>query len=321
MKSSRDRRQDIKQRLEDAPDNWGRWGSDDQVGVLNVLTAELVLRSVGAIRSGKVFALQAPIGSPGGDFVHVSRMQPQRFTIVDKASYDAGHAFYPGGFEFAEDALLVNMHGATHMDALGHAWCGDELYNGVSATYSIAGNRWASIQAIAERGIVSRGVLLDVARHRGRECLDPGETVTHDELIGVAEHQGVTIKTGDTLVLRTGCQGAFSRGEKPGYFEDFNEPGLVYSTDLVSWFRENDITGLVTDTIANEVTIDPDTGALGTLHVALLRNLGVPFVEAAQLDELAADCAVDGQYDFLYVAAPMNVVRGSGAPVNPVVVK
>jgi kynurenine formamidase len=82
-----------------------------------------------------------------------------------------------------------------------------------------------------------------------------------------------------------------------------------------------EIPNLVTDTIANEVTIDPDSGAALPLHVALMSNLGVTFTEIAHLDPLAEDCAKDGQWSFLYVAAPLKVVNGSGAPVNPVVIK
>jgi kynurenine formamidase len=77
----------------------------------------------------------------------------------------------------------------------------------------------------------------------------------------------------------------------------------------------------VTDTIGNEATRDPVSGVDIPLHSALMRNLGVTFTEIAQLDLLARDCAEDGQYTFLYTAAPLKVVGGSGAPVNPVVIK
>jgi len=73
--------------------------------------------------------------------------------------------------------------------------------------------------------------------------------------------------------------------------------------------------------MANEVTIDPVTGVALPLHNALMRNLGVTFTEITQLDELADDCAVDGQWTFLYAAAPLKIVGGTGAPVNPIAVK
>ena len=82
-----------------------------------------------------------------------------------------------------------------------------------------------------------------------------------------------------------------------------------------------EIPNLVTDTIANEVTTDPDTGVALPLHSALMRNLGVTLTEIAGSTTLAADCAEDGQYEFLYVAAPLKVVEGTGSPVNPVAIK
>jgi kynurenine formamidase len=82
-----------------------------------------------------------------------------------------------------------------------------------------------------------------------------------------------------------------------------------------------EIPNLVTDTIANEVTTDPSNGVALVLHNALMRNLGVAFTEIADLEQLAEDCASDGTYEFLYVAAPLKVAQGSGSPVNPVVIK
>ncbi len=78
---------------------------------------------------------------------------------------------------------------------------------------------------------------------------------------------------------------------------------------------------LVTDTIANEVTFDPNNGVALVLHNALMRNLGVTLTEIADLEGLAADCAEDGRYEFFYAAAPLKVAQGSGAPVNPIAIK
>jgi kynurenine formamidase len=105
------------------------------------------------------------------------------------------------------------------------------------------------------------------------------------------------------------------------FYADFVEPGLTYSAELVEWFHTMEIPNLLTDTMANEVTIDPVSGAMLPLHGALMRNLGVTFTELCDLSRLAADCADDGQWDFLYVAAPLKIVNGTGAPVNPVVIK
>ena len=167
---------------------------------------------------------------------------------------------------------------------------------------------------------MGRAVLLDMARFRGKDNLDPAETFTHEDLLACAAAQGVTISKRDILIIRTNfIKLFFDLGEK--FYEGFCEPGLVYSPELVQWFQDMEIPNLVTDTIANEVTYDPNTGAALVLHNALMRNLGVTLTEIADLELLAADCLEDGKYEFLYVAAPLKVAKGSGSPVNPVVIK
>jgi kynurenine formamidase len=167
---------------------------------------------------------------------------------------------------------------------------------------------------------VGRGLLLDMARFRGKDNLDTAETFTHEDLVACAEAQGTPIQPRDILIIRTNYLKLFyDLGDK--FYEGFCEPGLVYSPELVRWFQDMEIPNLVTDTIANEVTIDPANGVALVLHNALMRNLGVTLTEIADLEQLADDCAADGQYAFLYVAAPLKVAKGSGSPVNPVVIK
>ena len=185
---------------------------------------------------------------------------------------------------------------------------------------TVGGLDKASVEPIAQRGVVGRAVLLDMARFRGKETLDKGETFTHEDLVACAQAQGVEIQKRDILIVRTNFLALFhEQGE--AFYDGFNEPGLVYSPELVQWFQDMEIPNLVTDTIANEVTFDPNNGVALVLHSALMRNLGVALTEIADLEELAADCAEDGQYAFLYVAAPLKVAKAAGTPVNPVVIK
>ncbi len=139
--------------------------------------------------------------------------------------------------------------------------------------------------------------------------------------MAAAEAQGVAIEKRDILIIRTGWIGSFYEREPEEFYQDFAEPGLTFSRALVEWFHEMEIPNLITDTMANEVAVDPQSGVLIPLHNALMRNLGVAFTEVVILDELARDCAEDGQWQFLYTAAPLKIVGGSGAPVNPIVIK
>ncbi len=307
--------------LADSPTNWGKWGPDDEVGSLNYLGPEQVLAAVRLVSSGKVFTLQRLIGDPKGDPVWPGRAPAERTQILDESTWDSPDApQYPGGLHYADDKINAFLQGSTQYDGLGHVWYGGKLWNGYDARTTVGGMDKASVEPIAQRGVVGRAVLLDMARFRGKPTLDKGETFTHEDLLACAQAQGVEIRKRDILVLRTNfLQLFFEQGE--AFYEGFNEPGLVYSPELVQWFQDMEIPNLVTDTIANEVTFEPQTGVALPLHCALMRNLGIAFTEICSLDKLADDCAADGQYEFLYVAAPLKVVSATGAPVNPVVIK
>ena len=307
--------------LKDAPTNWGKWGPDDEIGALNYLTAEEVLRGVRHIRQGSVFTLQRLIGDPKGDPVWPGRKPAVRTMILDESSWDADDApQFPGGLHYADDKIDAFLQGSTQYDALGHVWYGGQIWNGYDARTTVGGLDKASVAPIAERGVAGRGILLDMARYRGKDNLDKAETFTHEDLMACAKAQGTEIEKHDILIIRTNfLKLFFEQGE--AFYEGFCEPGLTYSPELVSWFQEMEIPNLVTDTIANEVTMDPSNGTALPLHCALMRNLGVTLTEICDLEKLAADCAEDGQYTFLYAAAPLKVNQASGSPVNPLAIK
>jgi kynurenine formamidase len=313
---------DLVDLLETSPSNWGKWGDDDEVGSLNYLGPEQVLAAARLVTSGKVFTLQRLIGDPNGDPVWPGRTPAERTQILDESNWDegAGGPAYPGGLHYADDKINAYLQGSTQYDALGHVWYGGKIWNGYDARTTIGGLQKASIQPIAERGVVGRAVLLDMARFQGKDNLAAAETFTHEDLLACAKAQGVEIQKRDILIIRTNfLKLFFDLGDK--FYEGFCEPGLVYSPELVQWFQDMEIPNLVTDTIANEVTTDPNNGVALVLHNALMRNLGITLTEIADLEKLAADCAEDGTYAFLYVAAPLKVAKGSGSPVNPVVIK
>jgi kynurenine formamidase len=308
--------------LKDAPTNWGKWGPDDEVGALNYLGPEQVLAAAQLIRSGKVFTLQRLIGDPKGDPVWPGRTPAERTQILDEGNWDEGGdgPAFPGGLHYADDKINAFLQGSTQYDGLGHVWYDGKIWNGYDARTTIGGLDKASVEPIAQRGVVGRAVLLDMARFRGKPTLDSAETFMHEDLLACAQAQGVELRKRDILVIRTNfLQLFFDLGDK--FYEGFCEPGLVYSPELVQWFADMEIPNLVTDTIANEVTFDPNNGVALPLHCALMRNLGVTLTEIADLEKLAADCADDGRYEFFYAAAPLKVAQGSGSPVNPLAIK
>jgi kynurenine formamidase len=314
---------DLSELLKDSPKNWGKWGDDDEVGALNYLGTQQVLAGVATIRSGRLFTLQTVMCAPGGDPIWPGRANPQRFNTIDEGAFIGGKVPYNGaGPKGCDDVIVCALQGSTQYDALGHAWIGDEIYNGFDSKTTIGAMTKASILPIAERGVAGRAVLLDIARLRDKESLSRGETFTHEDLLAAAERQGITIQKRDILLVHTGWVNRFYT-DRDAFYDGgtWNEPGLTHSPELVEWFREMEIPNLVTDTMANEVTTDPESGTMLPLHVALMSNLGVVFTEIASLDALARDCASDGQYEVFYVAAPLKIWGAAGSPVNPVVIK
>jgi kynurenine formamidase len=241
----------------------------------------------------------------------------------DRSHYLAGKLQpLPGGLEYADDYITAFLQGSSQYDALGHTWYGEKIYNGYDAQTTTGGLAKCGVDKIAKRGVVGRGVLIDMARHRGKKALERGETFGVDDLEAAAEAQGTSIERHDNLLIRTGWLSVFyDEGPAAFYGDKFVEPGLTYSPELINWFHDREIVSLSTDTIANEVTFEPETGIVLPLHAALMCNLGVLFSEIIWLEDLAKDCALDGQWSFLYAAAPVHVVNGTGAPVNPIVVK
>ncbi len=310
----------VRDLLANSPTNWGRWGDQDELGAVNILTPELVLKAVGSVRSGKVFTLGGEFGT-GNDPIWPGRAQTQRYNTQDRSSYTAGKKVTnPGGTEYADDYVAMFLQGATHYDALGHVWYDDQVYNGYPASSTTHGMEKASVLPIARHGIVGRGVLLDMARHFGVDYLDKGTAIGLDDVLACLEKQKVEIGKGSILLVRTGEIGSYYSREQGEFYADFIEPGLNFSPELVQWFADNDVVSLATDTIGNERTVH-ESGAAFVLHAALMRNLGIAFAEILSLDALAADCAEDGQYDFLYSAGPIKIANATGAPVNPIAVK
>lgn len=308
--------------------NWGKWGDDDEVGALNYLGAAEVLAAAAEVRTGQVFTLQIQMGrsEPPGDPIWPGggRTPFCKHMVIDESSWDGPDAWdAPGGMHYADDAAEMFLQGSTQYDALGHPWYDGKLWNGYDARSTIGGLEKASILPIAERGVVGRAVLIDMARHRGKDWLDPGETISIDELVQAAETQGSPIRKRDIVCIRTGWLDRYYRMNDLAAFERdmaVGEPGLAYSPELVAWFKDMEIPNLVTDTLANETTFDA-SGIMLPLHAALIRNLGVSFTEIVWLEDLAKACAEDGRWTFMYTAAPLKVVRGAGAPVNPVAIR
>lgn len=315
--------------------NWGRWGEEDQLGTLNFITAEKVAQASRLARQGKVFPLGAEFGAggPQGDFLY--RQNPIHLMTVDggdaEAFITAGMAwpenpmarqiaetFAASPLRFNDDMIIMPLQAATQWDALSHVYYEEKLYNGFSSReVSSQGAHRCSISCVVPKGVVSRGVVLDVVRHRGDErCLDAVTLVTPEELDAIAEAQGVRIESGDIVLVHTGWWGEFARtGDRSVAIA-----GLHWR--CAEWLHAHEVAAIACDNVAVEhlLTIEVE-GMFLPMHALCLRDMGLILGEYWNLTALAADCALDGVYECQLVAPPLNVVGAVGAPVNPIAIK
>lgn len=307
----------------DARNEWGRWGDHDEIGRVNILDDQLVADSAQAcIRSGKRFSLALPIGHPAGDPTLPGRVPPRVTVINDESFYrDGRSAPLAGGACFAEDSLEIHCHGTTHMDALGHSYVDDRLWNGYPADSTVGGLSRASVGALAERTVVGRAVLVDVPRAEGVHHLAMGRRVTADDVRRTLDVQHTELRRGDILILRTGILTLFYEEGPDAFYRGLDEPGLTYELDLLDLLDQFDVVGLGSDTLCNEQQHCSELDAGFPLHILLQRNLGITFHEALWLEGWASDSEADQVWDAFYVAAPLRLLQGSGAPMNPVVIK
>jgi kynurenine formamidase len=314
--------------------NWGRWGGADERGTLNLLDAGTARAAAAAVRTGRVFPLGATFGSSGPQSLSPVRTNPIHLMTVDGgdasslAGFDGptglGRAadyiatrFRDDLFRFNDDYVMMPLQASTQWDSLAHAYYEDTLYNGFPAsTVTSQGARHCGIDKVGDAGIVARGVLADVAGARtavGRGgSLDP---ITADELDAVLEQQGVELHGGDILVVRTGWWTAFTAEGTPAV----DVGGVDWR--VAEWLHDAGIVAIAADHPTVEDVRIHVPGAYLPFHLLCLRDMGLMLGEFWVLDELAADCASDGVWEFQLIASPLAVAGGVGSPVNPLAIK
>ena len=293
--------------------NWGRWGADDELGTLNLITDEAVRRGAACIRTGKRFSLAMDLSADGPQIGAVAgRINPVH--LMTQVVYpDLGD---PLGFHSSDDVITMGLQAATHWDALAHVTYAGRMWNGFDVTtVTPRGASKCGIEKV--QTLVGRGVLLDVARAHGLDRLEGGTPVEGADLDAAAELAGTTVEPGDIVLVRTGQVQHFLAGDKVAY----THPAAGLSMGSSRWFREHDVAAVATDTMIFEVWPPQSMDAILPVHLLNIVEMGLTQGQNWVLEELAADCAADGVYTFWLDASPLPVLGGCGAPVNPVAVK
>ena len=296
--------------------NWGRWGADDQRGTLNLITTDAVLRGAAAIRSGRAFSLAIPFDATGPqwDNVHMpERTNPELRTHTVNVSFTGD----PRDFTTSDDSFRMGSQAATHWDALSHVGYEGKLYNDIDESVIDAANGARRLGIEHFGPVVTRGVLLDIARLHGVDHFDTNYAITAADLDHAAAAGAITIESGDAVLVRTGHMHYLRAGDKQRYSTP--APGL--SSQSIEWFHDHDVAAVATDTITFEVYPPENPAVFMPVHMIELRDMGLAQGQNWALDELAADCARDGQYDFLLVATPLPLTGAVGAPVAPTAIK
>ena len=303
--------------------NWGRWGDDDEIGTGNLLTPQAAQRGAAAVRSGRRFSLAVNLDLVGPQVGQPPRRMNALRTMTSINERDEAA---PGMWLGTDDLVTMSTAAGTHVDALSHITYDGFMYNGFPASNVIAsaGAITCGVEKVPE--IVTRGVLLDVAQVHGVAGLDevdPGYAITGADLDAAAELAGVTVVTGDAVLVRTGDMRHFLAGDRDRYAlgDQYRFPGL--SIHSIEWMRSHDVSAAFVDTYPYESfpPASPDWSDTLAVHMLHLRDIGLIQGQNWNFEALAADCAADRQYDMLLVAAPEPITGACSAPINPVAVK
>lgn len=292
--------------------NWGRWGADDEIGTLNLITAEVVREAARTARSGHRVPLALPLRADGVQ----TGLIPGRVNPLHTMVQINQELFGPGTVACSDDAVTMGLQTATHWDALTHVSHSGRIYNGRPADTitAHAGARFSGIDKAPP--VVSRGVLLDVARAKGLDRLPGDHAVTPEDLDEAEEFGGVRVRAGDVVLVRTGQIQVYLAGDKHAYGHP--SPGLSLRTP--EWFRTRDVAAVANDTLTFEI-FPPEVEDLWLpVHALDLVEMGMLQGQNWNLEELSTACGEERRYGFLLAAAPEPFVGGTGTPVAPVAV-
>ncbi|GAA4914638.1 cyclase family protein [Streptomyces coeruleoprunus] len=292
--------------------NWGRWGEDDELGTLNLITDEVVREAAATVRTGERVPLALPLRADGVQ----TGVIPGRVNPLHAMVQINQELFGPGTVATSDDVVTLGLQAATHWDALSHVSHSGRLYNGRPAD-SITPHGGAAFGGVDKvRHLVSRGVLLDVARAKGVDRLPGDHAVTPEDLDEAAEFGGVTVRAGDVVLVRTGQMRRYLEGDRHAYA--FPSPGLSLRTP--EWFHAHDVAAVANDTLTFEIFPPEVEGLWLPVHALDLVEMGMPQGQNWNLETLSTACAQRRRYAFLLSATPEPFVGATGTPVAPVAV-
>jgi kynurenine formamidase len=304
--------------------NWGRWGPDDEIGTLNYTSPEDIIGAAQLVKKGKTMSLGLNYDQFGPQGAKTPYPAMGRFNPIHMMTRTGTDA-YSGvldhrGIRGADDLVMMPLQCGTQWDGLGHVFFEDFMWNGYDCReVTTAGAQKAGIEKTKDK-MVGRGVFLDMARVKGVDCLDDGYPITCADLDEACEKQGVEVRQGDYVVLRTGMMDrCLAAGNWDGYAGG-DAAGLAFET--LDWIYEKKIAGYASDTWGNEVRpCETDENINQPWHWIAIPIMGLTMGEIWNLKDLADDCEDDKVYEFLFVGPALPITGAVGSPCNPLAIK
>jgi kynurenine formamidase len=282
--------------------NWSRWGDDDQLGALNLITPEVTAAGTATVRSGHTVSCGRALNT---------------HPAADNPSPVAHHMIGTATEGWGADYVALAPHGfaTSHIDALCHVMHEGRLFNGYPAeTVTAHGATRLGIHHLSQ-GVVTRGVLLDIPALRGVEALEPGDPVFPEDLDAAETEAGVRVRPGDALLVRTG---RWRWRDEHGAW-DLGSLAAGLDASCLPWLRERDVATLGSDGVSDVLPSRVD-GVVMPIHTVVIVAMGVHLMDNLDLDALAGACAAEKRWEFLFTVAPLVLRRGTASPVNPIAI-
>ena len=289
--------------------NWGRWGPDDERGALNFITPEVSAAAAALVSDGVTVSCALELAkTPAAD-------NPTPVLHFMTGAGDVSDQGRIRGLEATGDGFMISPHGManTHMDALCHILDQGKMYNGFPASDVLSTGAEKNSILAGEQGIATRGVLLDIAALKGVDWLEPGDAISVADLEAAEERQGVKVRSGDILLVRTGRD---TRRESEGAWPPFDGlAGLLMET--LPWIREREVAILGCDGVSDMIPSNVVDSPLPIHHI-IITYMGIHLVDNARLGPLGEACAARNRWKFLLTIAPLRLVGGTASPINPI---
>lgn len=284
--------------------NWGRWGKDDQLGTLNLITPEKRRQAALLIKEG----ISVSLARNAEEKQTADNPSPFSQTMI-KTGNEPGN-------QWAMDNFSVSYHGFahTHIDSLCHLIYKGKMYNGYSVEeISESGTKQLSIHNL-KQGIFTRGILIDIPKLRGVKYLEPATPIYPEELTAWENRAGIKVSSGDVVFFRTG-RWACRAENGPWSVQEEGAAGLHAS--CAKWIRERDV-AMVGSDAAMDVIPSGVPGISHPVHLLTLNAMGVHIFDNCDLEDLSAMCAKLKRWEFLITASPIPVEGATGSPLNPI---